>query len=90
MQRLVHLECVAGGKTRRHRLYALALDRQHWTFRVVLDGNDTIGMPGYLRQTVQIGLQAPGWGREIRLATAQPMNLLSNNHLRLGNQNKGR
>jgi hypothetical protein len=34
-------------------------------------------------------LQAFRWAREIRLATAHPINLLSNNRLRYGNQNKG-
>jgi hypothetical protein len=57
MQRLVHLAHVAGSQTRGHRLDALALDRQHEALGVVLDGDNAIGMPGGLGQTVQIGLQ---------------------------------
>ena len=57
MQRLVHLAHVAGGQTRRHRLDALALNRQHETLGVVFDRNHAISMSGSSRQTVQIDLK---------------------------------
>src|ERR1035437_6622328 len=70
MQRLVHLAHVAGSQTRGHRLNTLALDRQHEALGVVFDGNNAIGMPGGLGQTVQIGLQTLRLAGEIRLVAA--------------------
>jgi hypothetical protein len=57
MQRLVHLPHLARSQPRRHRLDALALDRQQEPLGVVRDGDNTIGMPGYLGQFLKIGLQ---------------------------------
>ena len=70
MQRLMHLAYVAGSQTCRHRLDALALDRQHESLGVVLHGDHAISMPGSLCKTIQIGLQAFRLTGEIRLAKA--------------------
>src|ERR1039457_475418 len=67
MQRLVHLAHVAGSQTRSHRLDALPLYRQQQAFRVVLDGNNAISVPGSPSQPLQIDLQAP------RLAGENPV-----------------
>src|ERR1019366_6230645 len=68
MQRLVHLAHLAGRQTRSHRLDALPLYRQQQAFRVVLDGNNAISVPGSPSQPLQIDLQAPRLAGEIRLA----------------------
>ena len=70
MQGLVHLAHVAGSQPRRHRLDALALDRKHQALGVILDGNYSIRMSGYLGQTIQIGLQTLRLAREIRPVAA--------------------
>jgi len=49
VQRLMHLAHVCRSQTRRHRLDALALDRQKKSLGVVLHGNDAIGVSGDLR-----------------------------------------
>ena len=69
MQRLVHLAHVARSQTRGHGLDALALQGQQKTLRVVLQGNNAIGMPDGSGQTIQIALQALRLTRKIRLAT---------------------
>jgi len=49
VQRLMHLPYVGRSQPRRHRLDALALDRQKEPLGVVLHGHDAIGVSGDLR-----------------------------------------
>ena len=85
----MHLAYVARSKTRRHRLHALALNRKHEAFGVVLDGNHPIRMSGNFCQAIQINLEARPLTRKILLAKAHSFNVLPNNFLHQNNQNVG-
>jgi hypothetical protein len=76
MQTLMHLTYVAGSQTCCHRLHALALNRQHEPFDVVLDGDHAIGISSRFCHTVQINLEPFPLTRKIQLANAHSFNVL--------------
>jgi len=75
MQGLMHLAHPAGSQMRRHRLDALAFNRQQQSLGVVLDRNHAISMPGSLCQKIQIHIKAFSLTRQIQLAKAHCFNL---------------
>ena len=89
MQRLMHLAYVARSQTCRHRLHALALDRQHESLRIVLDRNHAISMSGGFCQTIKIDLQTFPLTREIQLARAHSINVLPDKLHRQNNRSRG-
>ncbi len=58
VQRLMRPPDIVGGQARRHRFDALALTGQQQPRAIRFQGLVTIGVPGGLRQTVEIGRQA--------------------------------
>lgn len=86
VQRLMHLAHVCRSQTRRHRLDALARNRQHQSLGVVLHRNHTISMPGSFCQGIQIHIKALSLTRQILLAKAHCFNLLPCNLPRQANQ----